>query len=143
MEITARSLKVGLPQFKVRRPDEFDGAFSAMAKRRVDAVVINEDPMFNNNVKGNANLAAKHRILSAGGAEFADAGGLIGYGVDIPALFRRAAYFVDRIFKGANPGDIPIERATRFELTINLKTAKTLGIKIPQTLVQRADKVIE
>jgi putative ABC transport system substrate-binding protein len=72
-----------------------------------------------------------------------EAGGLLGYGVNFPGFYRRAAFFIDRILKGAKPGDIPIERATRFELIVNLKTAKALGVKIPQTLLQRADRVIE
>ena len=143
IEITAKSLKVELQQFKLRRPEEFEAAFSEMAKRRVEAVVVLQDPMFNSNNGLIANLAAKQRLLSAGGREFADAGGLIGYGADILAMFRRAATFVDKIFKGANPGEMPIERASRFELIINRKTAKALGLTIPQELLLRADRVIE
>ena len=143
MEITAKSLKVGLQPFPVRGPNDFDGAFAAMAKKRVDAVVINEEPMLMANLSAIADLAIKRRLLSAGGKEFAEAGGLLGYGVDQPEIYRRAAYFIDRILKGTKPGDLPVERATRFELIINLKTAKALGIKIPQTLLQRADKLIE
>ena len=143
MEITAKSLKVGLQLFPVRGPNDFDGAFAAMAKKRVNAVVINEEPMLMANVSAIADLAIKRRLLSAGGKEFAEAGGLLGYGIDTSEPFRRAAYFIDRILKGTKPGDLPVERATRFELIINLKTAKALGIKIPQTLSQRADKLIE
>ena len=143
IESTAKSLKVELQQFKLRRPEEFEAAFSEMAKRRVEAVVVLEDLMFNSNYGLIANLAAKQRLLSAGGREFADAGGLIGYGADILAMFRRAATFVDKIFKGANPGEMPIERASRFELIINRKTAKALGLTIPQELLLRADRVIE
>jgi ABC-type uncharacterized transport system substrate-binding protein len=143
MEITAKSLKVGLQPFPVRGPNDFDGAFAAMAKKRVGAVVINDDSMLVANVSAIADLAIKRRLLSAGGKEFAEAGGLMGYGADQPEFYRRAAYFIDRILKGTKPGDLPVERATRFELIINLKTAKAIGIKIPQTLSQRADKLIE
>ena len=143
MEITARSLKVGLQQFKVRRAEEFDGAFSAMAKQRVDAVVINEDPVLYNSNKAIANLAAKQRLLSAGGKDFVEAGGLLAYGVDVPGMYRRAAFFVDKILKGANPGDMPIERAAKFELIINMKTAKALGLTIRESILFRADKLIE
>ena len=88
-------------------------------------------------------MAAKHRIPSVGPVELAQAGGLIAYEVNFPALWHRAAYFADKILKGTTPGDIPIERATRFETVVNLKAAKALGIKIPQSILVRADKVIE
>jgi putative ABC transport system substrate-binding protein len=114
-----------------------------MAKKRVDALVINEEPVLLANVSAIADLAIKRRLVSAGGKELAEAGGLMGYGVDLPELFRRKAYFVDKILKGARPGDLPIEQAIKFELVINLKTAKAIGIRIPQTLLLRADKVIE
>ncbi len=143
VEITAKSLKIGLQPFLVRGPNDFSSTFAAMAKKRVDAVVINEDSMLMANVSAIVDLAIKRRLPSAGDSAFAEAGGLMGYGVDQPEIYRRAAYFIDRILKGTKPGDLPIERATRFELTIHLKTAKAIGIKIPPTLVQRADKVIE
>ena len=143
MEITARSVKVGLQQFKVRRGEELDGAFAEMARRRMDAVVINEDPMFFDSNKVIANLAAKQRLLSAGGKEFAEAGGLLAYGVDVSGMYRRAANFVDKILKGANPGDLPIERAAKFEMIINMKTAKALGIKVPASILAQATRVIE
>ena len=143
MEVTARSLNVALHRFEVREPSELEGAFAAMAKRRVDAVVIHEDPRFVVNAKKIADLAAKQRLPSIGFGEFTEAGGLIAYGVNFLELYRRAAYFVDRILKGAKPGDLPIERATRFELVINRKTAKALKLTIPQQLLVRADKIIE
>jgi len=90
-----------------------------------------------------ADLAAKHRLPWIGRAEYAEVGSLIGYGANLSEMYRRAAYFVDRILKGAKPADLPVERTTKFELVINLKTAKTLGIKIPQSLFLRADNVIE
>ena len=90
-----------------------------------------------------AEHAAKRRIISAGAPNFADAGCVIGYGANTLNLYRRVGYFVDKIFKGAKPADIPVERPTRFEMIINLKAAKALGIKIPQSILVRADKVIE
>ena len=90
-----------------------------------------------------ADLATKHRLPSAGFPELAQAGGLIGYGVDFPDMYRRAAVFVDKLLKGAKPADIPVEQATKFELLVNLKTAKALGLTIPPSLLQRADQVIE
>lgn len=135
MEITARSLKVGLQKFEVRGPNEFESAFSAMAKKRVDAVAVVEDPMFLANAKELADLAAKQRFSSIGFNEFAEAGGLIGYGANYLELWRRAAYFVDRILKGAKPSDLPVEQPTKFELVVNVKAAKALGIKIPQSIM--------
>ena len=143
MESTARSLKVELRGFEARRPSEFESIFSRMAKSRVDGVVVTDDPFFNANARTIADLAAKKRLPSAGAAEFVEAGGSIGYGVNFPDAFRRAAYFVDKILKGAKPSDLPVEQPTKFELVINLKTAKALGLTIPQTLLLRADQVIE
>ena len=143
MEVASKSLKVALQQFAVQGPDEFDGAFTAMAKKRVDAAVIPEEPMLNANTGAIAHLAAKHRLPSIGFTKFAEAGGLMAYGVNRLELYRRSAIFVDKILKGAKPGDLPIEQATKFELVINLKTAKAIGVTIPQTILFRADKVIE
>ena len=143
MQTTATSLKVDLQQFEVRGPNEFDGAFARMANRRIDAVVIEEDSMLVANARAIADLAAKQRLPSSGFLELAEAGGLMAYGVTLPELFRRAATFVDKILKGAKPGDIPVEQPTKFEMVVNMKTAKALGIKIPQTILVRATKVIE
>ena len=143
IEATARSLQVGLRQFEVRRPREFESAFSAMTKGRVDAVVIHQDGMLNANPGAIADLAVKHRLPSAGFKDFAEAGGLIGYGANFLEMYRRAAGFVDKILKGAKPGDLPVERPTKFELVVNMKTAKALGIQIPNSILVRADKVIE
>ena len=143
MEAAARSLKIELQQFGVRSPSEFENVFVAMSKRRVEATTVIEDPMLVSHVAAVTSIAAKHRIPSIGFPELADGGGLMGYGANLPALYHRAGYFVDKILKGANPGDIPIEQATRFELTINMKTAKSLGITIPKTVLFRADRVIE
>ena len=143
LEPTARALKLELQEVGVRGPEEFESAFSAMAAGRVEAVVVVEDGMLNSNIKRIAEVAAGKRLPAVGLPELAEAGGLLAYGVDQLQMFRRAAYFVDRIFKGAKPGDIPIERATNFETILNLKTAKALGIKFPQAVLVRADRVIE
>ncbi len=143
MGATAEYLKLKLEKFEVQRPGELAGAIAAMAKSRVDAVAITQDALLTENAKVISDLAVKQRLPAIGYTELAEAGGLIGYGVNVLELYRRSAYFVDRILKGAKPGDIPVEHPTRFELVINLKTAKALGIKIPQSLLQRADKVIE
>jgi putative ABC transport system substrate-binding protein len=143
VENAAKSLKVGLQLFPVRGPNDFEDAFAAMTKKRVDAVVIDEDGMLVSNVKAIADLALKRRFISAGSKEFAEAGGLLGYGPDLPELYRRAATFVDKILKGAKPADLPVEQPTKFETVINLKTAKALGIKFPQSILVQATKVIE
>jgi putative ABC transport system substrate-binding protein len=95
------------------------------------------------NARQVADLAAKHRLPTIGFREYADAGGLLAYAVNFPAIWRRAAVFVDKILKGAKPSELPIEQATRFEFVINLKTAKTLGLTIPQSVLLRADEVIQ
>ncbi len=143
MESTAKLLKVRLQQFEARGPNEFEGAFSAMAKRRVDAVAIIEDGVLIAHARGIADLAVRHRLPSTGFREFAEAGGLVGYGVNFPEMFRRVAVFVDKILKGAKPADLPVEQPTKFELILNLKTAKALGLTIPRSLLLRADQVIE
>lgn len=144
MHVAANMLKIELHQFALRRADEIESAFAAMGARGIDGIVLLEEPMQIANVTTIADYAARKRLPSIGfGGAFAEAGGLIAYGVNTIEMYRRAASFVDRILKGAKPGDLPFERATKFELLINLKTAKTLGIKIPQQLLLRADKVIE
>ena len=114
-----------------------------MAKRRVDAVVVTEDGEFAPSFGAIATLAAANKLASIGAREYAQAGGLIGYGGNLPSLYRRAAYFVDKILKGAKPADLPIEQPTGFELVINLKTAKTLGLEIAPAMLARADEIIE
>ena len=143
MELTARSLKVEVKKFELPESNEFDSNFSAMIKSGVDALVIHDDPVLSANAKAIAEFAAKHRIASAGSAEFAEAGSLIGFGVNIFEMFRRAAYFVDKILKGAKPADLPVEQATKFDFVVNMKTAKTLGIKFPNSILVQATKVIE
>jgi putative tryptophan/tyrosine transport system substrate-binding protein len=118
-------------------------AFTAMAAKRVDAITIIDDPMLNANAKAIANLAAKNRLPSLAFIEFTDAGGLMSYGPSLLDMWRRAATYVDKILKGARPGDLPVEQSTRFEFVVNLKTAKALGLTIPQSVLSRADEVIQ
>lgn len=144
IQLAARQLGVQLHSLEVRSPNDLDQAFEAAIKTRAGALFIMPDPVFVTNLKRIAGLAAKSRLPSIFHlSEFADAGGLVSYGVDRPDLFRRAATFVDKILKGAKPGDLPIDQATRFELVINMKTAKALGITIPQSILLRVDRVIE
>ena len=143
MEITASASKVGLQPSEVRGPREFEGAFARMAGQRVDAVLVGQDSLLSSNYGVIAALAEKQRIVSIGPKEFAEAGGLIGYGHDSLDLWRGAAKYVDKIFKGTKPADLPVEQPTKFELIVNMKTAKALGVKIPDLILLRADRVIE
>jgi len=143
LRVSVKLLKVEVQPFEVSSPNQIESAFAAMSKQGIDSVLIQEEPMLFVNAKSVATQAATYRIPSIGFASLAEAGGLIGYGASATHLFRRAAVFVDKILKGANPSDLPIERAMTFDLVINLKTAKGLGIKLPQTLFLRADRVIE
>jgi len=143
VETRAKQLNIDFRYFEARTPDEFSDVFAAMVKSHVGAVVIQEDAIFNVSLKTIAELAANHRMLSAGGVKYAEAGGLLGYGVNFPELFRRAAYFIDRIFKGAKPSELPIEQATVFAMELNRKIANALGVTIPTNVLQRADQVIE
>ena len=127
MNGVARPLKLELHQFDVRAPTEFEGAFAAMAAKRVGAFVVIDDAMLISNAPAVAALALKQRLPSCGWPDFAIDGGLMAYGVDFPDMFRRAATFVDKILKGAKPGDLPIERSTKFEIIVNLKTVKALA----------------
>jgi putative ABC transport system substrate-binding protein len=143
LQSTSKAMNLTMQFFEVRGRAEFERAFSEMAKARVDALVINEEPMLIANSKAITELAAKYRWPSSGFVGVAETGGLIGYGVFGPELYRHAAALVDKIIKGANPGDLPIEQPTKFKLVINLETAKALGITIPQALLLRVDEVIQ
>ncbi|MFM9971906.1 MAG: ABC transporter substrate-binding protein [Burkholderiales bacterium] len=140
---TAKALKVEIQQFDVRGPQDFDRVFAEMTKRGVAALAVQVDPMLNTNVAAVASTAARRRIPAIGGIFYPEAGGLMGYGSDNSELFRRAASYVDKILKGARPGDLPIELPTRFEMVINMKAAKALGLKIPQSILLQATRLIE
>ena len=114
-----------------------------MLKQRVDAVAYPDSPLINTHAKAIADLALRHRLPSAGSITFAEAGGMIGYGVDFVDMSRRTAVFMDKIFKGAKAGDIPIEQATKFIFVVNMKTANALGVRIPQSILLQATRVIE
>ena len=140
----AEKLGVMLQPQAISDPDQFNGAFATMRAERAQAVVVVVDPLTVRYRSQIVELAVKNRLPSMYGfREFVDAGGLIAYGVNVPYLCRRAAVYVDKIIKGAKPGDLPVEQPTRFELVVNLKTAKALGLEMPPTLLARADEVIE
>lgn len=143
MQAGATPLKLEIDAAKAQGPSEFDSAFATMAKSRVDAVVVTEDGEFAASFGAIAALSAANKLASIGSPEYAQAGGLIGYGVNLLGLYRRAGYFVDRILKGAKPADLPIEQPTEFDLVVNLITAKALGLTVPATLLARAHQVIE
>src|SRR4029077_7438113 len=139
----ARALKLTLQPWEVRTSEDFDTVFAAMGKQRPDGLYVTPGPLMANNLRRIAGLALKSRLPSVyGDKEFADAGGLMYYGADQAESYKRAAYYVDRILKGAKPADLPVEQPTKFELIINLKTAKQIGMTIPQKVLGRADKVI-
>ena len=127
----------------MRGPNEFESAIVDIADQKNDGVVIHEDPILVVNTKEIAVLTTRYHLASISLPAFSVAGGLMAYGVNLYDLYRRAGYFVDRILKGARPSDLPIERPTKFELVINLDTAKALGITVPAQLLARADQVIE
>ena len=144
VNVQARPLGLQLQFLEARGPNEFDGAFAAMAKERVGALLVLSDAVLNSHRTRLADLAARSRLPAAYGVrESVEAGGLMSYGPSFLDLFRRSAAYVDKILKGAKPADLPVEQPTKFELVINLKTAKALGLTIPPSLLQRADKVIE
>ncbi len=144
VEGAARTLGVQLQMLDVRVPNELDGAFAAMTRDRADALLLLPDTMFFLHRARIASLAAKSRLPTVSGArEFVKAGLLMTYGRNLPYEFRRAATYVDKILKGAKPSDLPVEQPTTFELIINMKTAKALGLKIPQSVLIRADQVIQ
>jgi ABC-type uncharacterized transport system substrate-binding protein len=143
-EAAARTLGITLRLVAVQDSDELDQAFSTIAGERTDALFVFPSPMLFTERRRIVDLATKHRLPSmAMGREFAELGGLIAYGASIADLHRRAATYVDNILKGAKPADLPVEQPTAFELVINLKTAKALGLDVPLSLQQRADEVIE
>ena len=143
-EVAARALGVRLQFVEARGPADFERAFSDMTRERASALTVRPAPMFVSERRRLVDLAAKYRLPAVyPWREFVDADGLMAYGPNLADLYRRAAPYVDKILKGAKPGDLPVEQPTKFELVINLKTAKALGLTIPPSLLQRADQVLE
>jgi len=143
-EDAARSLNLDLLPFEVRGPDDLPGAFRDAVSKRVGAISIASTPLVFQQRKRLADLAVEHRLPTISQWRyFAESGGLLTYGPSLPEQFRRAAYFVDRILRGTKPADLPVEQAMKFELVINLKTARALGLTIPQTILLQADQVIQ
>ena len=133
-----------LQALEARVPQEIESAFAAMTRERAGALLILADAIFTNQRQQIAELSLKRRLPSVYGVSgYAEAGGLMVYSVDPVDLERRAAIYVDKILKGAKPGDLPVEQPTKFELVINLKTAKTLGLTVPHALLLRAAQVIQ
>jgi putative ABC transport system substrate-binding protein len=144
LPVAARALGLTIQPWEVRDAGGFERVFAALNKERPDGLYVTGATLMNVNQKRTIGFALKSRLPSMYfRREFVDAGGLMSYGADLADSYRRVAYYVDRILKGAKPGDFPVERPTKFELAINLKTAKQIGVTIPQSLLYRADKVIK
>ncbi len=144
LKAAARAFGVQLQVFDAGSLDQIDSAFAAMTKERAAALLVLTDSVFVGERRRVADLAARNRLPAMYyQREFVDAGGLISYGASLSDMYRHAATHVDKILKGAKPGDLPIEQPTKFELVINLKTAKSLGLTIPQSVLARADEVIQ
>ncbi len=143
-EVAARGLGVRLQFVEARGPADFDRAFSDMTRARAGALAVLPSNMFFRERRRLLDLAARHRLPAVyPWRDFVDAGGLMSYGASLTDSCRRAATYVDKILKGAKPGDLPVEQPTKFELVINLKTARTLGLTIPPSVLSRADQIIE
>ena len=144
VEATAQSLGVKARFWEVRDPNDFEAAFTGMSKEGAEALFVLEHPMFAVERRRIIDLAAKHHLPAM--YEFrayAESGGLMSYGADYADMLRRVGYYVDKILKGAKPADLPVEQPTKFELLVNLKTAKALRLAIPQSLLLRADVIIQ
>ncbi len=139
----ARSLGVELQVVGARGPEQFEPAFRAMTQARADALLIQLDPSFSPHLARLADLAVRHRLPTMCGAGYTNAGGLLSFSVSRIDTVRQAASYVDRLLRGANPAELPVEQPTKFEFAINLKAAKALGVTIPPSLLLRADHVIE
>ena len=143
LPVAARALGLTIQPWEVRAADGFEKVFAALNKQRPDGLYVPGGPLMSANQKRIADFALKSRLPSMyGRRESVDAGGLMSYGADLADSYRRVAYYVDKILKGAKPADLPVEQPTKFELVINLKTAKQIGLTIPPNVLARADKVI-
>jgi putative ABC transport system substrate-binding protein len=143
-ENAARILNVRLQPLQVQTAADFDSAFETGSREHIDSLIVVEDPLTISRRRQIVDFEAKRRIPAVYGAKtFVDAGGFVSFGASFPDLYRRTAFYVDKILKGANPGELPIEQATKFELVINRKTAKALDLNVPDQLLALADEVIE
>ena len=143
-DAAARALGLRVQLVEARGPDELDGAFAAMTRERAGALFVPADIIFVRHAQRMADLAAKHHLPAMFGfREHVEAGGLMSYAASFAVMFRRAAAFVDKLLKGAKPADLPVEQPTKFELVINLKTARALGLTVPRSVLLRADEVIQ
>ena len=144
LPVAARALGLTIQPWEVRDTDDFDRAFAAISKWRPDGLYVAvSGPIMRPEGKRIAAFALKNRLSSVGTREFVDAGGLISYASGLAENYRRVAYYVDRILKGAKPADLPVEQPTKIELVINLKAAKALGLTIPADVLRWADEVIK
>ncbi len=143
MDRTARALNVEIQPIEIKGPQDFDVALNTIGQRRSEAVIVADDSMLRSHGQTIADLVAKRRLPSIGDQEYAKDGGLLAYAVNRVEVWRRAAVFIDKILKGANPAELPFEQTDRIALLINLKTAKTLGLTIPQSVLVRADGIIQ
>ena len=144
LPVTARARRLTIQPWEVRGTDDFDRVFAAMGKQRSDGLYVPSDAVLRINQKRIVGFALKSRLPSMYiDSPFVDAGGLMSYGADLADSYRRVAYYVDRILKGAKPADLPVEQPMKFELVINLKTAKQIGLTMPQWTLMKADKVIQ
>jgi len=143
-EAAARALRLKPFPLEVRKSEDLGPAFEAARKQRADVMMVPPDGLLQNHQRQIVDLARRYRLPAVyGSREFVEAGGLMSYGVSYPDQYRQAAIYIDRVFKGARPGDLPVQQPTKFELVINAKTAKAMGLTIPSALVLRADQVIE
>jgi ABC-type uncharacterized transport system substrate-binding protein len=143
-ELAAKAFRVHFQYLEIRGPKDIDTTFRAATKNRVDAVLVPGNPVLIVRRKQIAELAAKNRLpIAYGQPEYVEEGGVMSYGTSVTDLYRRAATYVDKILKGTKPGDLPVEQPTKFELVINLKTAKQIGLTIPPNVLARADRVIK
>jgi putative ABC transport system substrate-binding protein len=140
----ARALKLTIQPWEVRAAGDLDRVFATLNKERPDGLYVPAGPLMNANEKRTVGFALKSRLPSLHGRRASVySGGLMFYGADVADSYRRVAYFVDKILKGAKPADLPVEQPTKFEFVINLKTAKQIGLTIPQSMLYRADRVIK
>ncbi len=139
----AKALQIAVQTYEIATPDEFENVFSEVKNSRASAVFVQNNTVFSPNAQRFVDFALNLRLPMMGGSKvLVSAGGLMFYGPDVPPMWKRSAYFVDKILKGAKPADLPVEQPMKFEFVINLKTAKQIGLTIPPNVLARADKVI-